>query len=52
MLNLSFVRAIFAICFSVGLVGIAFCALATRDWKIFILGVLYGIANVIIFLVK
>lgn len=45
-------RLIFAVLLVVSLLGIALCDLAARSWKTFVLGLLFAIANVLIFLVK
>ena len=45
-------RNIFAVLLITSLLGIGICDLFKQDYKTFILGCLFAIANVLIFLVK
>lgn len=45
-------RTIFAALLIVSLLGIGICDLLGKDYKTFALGVLFAIANVLIFIVK
>ena len=42
-------RLIFVCCLIVSLFGIAFCDAVRKDWKTFVLGVLFATANIVIF---
>lgn len=43
-------RKIFAVMLVVSLVGIALCDCYAKEWKTFILGLLFAAANILIFL--
>ena len=45
-------RVLFACMLCVSLLGIAWCDFASKDYKTFVLGLLFAAANVLIFLVK
>lgn len=46
------IRLIFAVLLVVSLLGIALCDWLGRDYKTFVLGLLFAAANILIFLVK
>ena len=48
---MSKIKILFAVLLIASMLGLSVINLASGDWKTFVLGILYSIANVIIFIV-